>query len=254
MTHRIVGERRGGCSGRMMIVLRIVVPIVSAGGVSLSNVPPVPDVPEVPEVPEIPEVAQVPKVTEVSGLLDVVTAHVVPFTSRLPRHRRQLLLLRVGQQLLDSTATSATSSTSSASGGMTPEVTPSYLLLRPTGDFATGQSSRAWCPHDRSASNLLPPRPPGGLHHITIKGYPARSSYDDPALPRPPFVLGFVLSFVLGPLAIRGWVGPRVRTVNVANTAGNAAGFAYIATKESSALDFGEVGRAVKSTRLPVSK
>lgn len=212
-----------------MIVLLIVVPVVSAGGVTLPDVPPVPDVPIVPEVPEIPEVAQVPKVAEVSGLLDVVTAHVVPFISRLPRHRRQLLLLRVGQQLLDSTATSATSSTTSALGGMTPEVTPSYLLLRPTGDLATRQSSRAWCPHDRFASNLLPPRPPGGLHHITIKGYSARSSRY-PTLPRPsPPVLGLELAPVPGPLAKfsrLGW-SARVGAFSiVVSTVGNAAGFA----------------------------
>lgn len=217
VTHRVVRERRGRCSSKMMFVIRIVVPVVPVSFVSLSDVPPVPDVPEVSEIPEV----AVPKVTEVSGRL--ATAHVVPFISRLPRHRRRLLLLRVGQQLLDSTATSATSSTTSATGGMTPEVTPSYLLLRPTGDFASGQPSRAWCPHDRSASNLLPPRPPGGLHHITIKGYPARSSHD-PTLPRPPLVLDFELFLVLEPLVVRGLARPRIGTVSLASTAGNAAG------------------------------
>lgn len=208
----------------MIVFFRIVVPISPAGSFSESlTVPVVPDVSEgiSMEVPEIPDVAQVSKVTEVALL--VVAAHVVPFTSKLPRHRRRLLFLRVGQQLLDSTATSATSSTTSALGGMTPEVTPSYLLLRPTGDLASRQPSRACCPHNRSSSDLLPPWPPGGLHHITIKGYPSRNSHN-PTLPRPPLVSDF--EFLLGPLAILVLRDPRIFTVTVAS-ARNAVDFTY---------------------------
>lgn len=234
-TYRVVGEvRRGRCNGGTMIVFfRIVVSISPAGSFSQSlTVPIVPDVQGISmEVPEIPEVAQVPKVTE------VVAAHVVPFTSKLPRHRRRLLFLRVGQQLLDSTATSATSSTTSALGGMTPEVTPSYLLFRPIGDLASRQPSRACCPHNRSSSDLLPPWPPGGLHHITIKGYPSRNSHN-PTLPRPPLVSDF--EFLLGPLATLVWRDPRISTVTVASTTRNAVDFTLLLMTRTVLLTLGK--------------
>lgn len=176
----------------MMIVIQVIVPH------PLHVVPVVPDVP-VPVIPEIPgvSVAQVPKVAEVALFLEVATAHVVPFSAKLPRHRRRLLLLRVEQQLLGSTATSsatasATSSTTSASGGITPEVTPSYLVPRPSGDLAAGQPSRAWGPHHRSASNLLPPRPLGGLHHITPERYAFWTPHD-PTLLLPLTILRLAL-------------------------------------------------------------
>jgi len=228
-THRIVDQiRRGGrSSGTVIVFFRIVVTVRPAGDGSLSEYLTVPLVSDVSdwfpmEVSKLPEVAQIPKIAEVALL--VVATHVVPFPSELPRHRRRLLFLRVGQQLLDSTATSASSSTTSASGGMTPEVTPpSYLLPLPAGDFVTGQPSRACCPHDRSASDLLPPRPPGRLHHITIKSYPARSSHDS-TLPRPPLLRNLELFLVLGSLAIRGCSAPSARA-SIADTTRNAAGF-----------------------------
>lgn len=152
----------------MVIVIQIIVPVMSAG-VSL------PFVPDVPEVAIVPKVAEVASVAENARVAEVASAHVVPFTAKLPRHRRRHLLLRVEQLVLDS---SATASATSASGGMTPDVTPSYLLLRPSGDLAAGQPRRAWGPHDRSASDLLPPQPPGGLHHITLEGYTSWSLHD----------------------------------------------------------------------------
>lgn len=93
-THRVVGEvRRGGCGGRTVIVVFwVVVAIRPTRGGSLPESLTVPFVEGVSvEVPEIPEVAQVPKITEVALL--VVAAHVISFASKLPRHRRRILLL-----------------------------------------------------------------------------------------------------------------------------------------------------------------
>lgn len=84
VTHRVVGKIcRGGWNSRTMIVFfRIVVPINPA---SESLTVPFVKVTSM-EVPKIPEVAQVPKITEIALL-------VVSFVSKLPRHRRRLLLL-----------------------------------------------------------------------------------------------------------------------------------------------------------------
>ena len=97
-----------------------------------------------------------------------------------------------GSTATSSATASSTSSTTSASGGITPEVTPSYLVPRPSGDLAAGQPSRAWGPHHRSASNLLPPRPLGGLHHITPERYAFWTPHD-PTLLLPLTILRLAL-------------------------------------------------------------